>query len=539
MHDQQQLFRGGGHVGDLMRSHDWSTSPLGPPASWPSSLRTVVDLLLQSRFPMFVAWGPQLGFLYNDSYAEILGAKHPAALGNRFEQIWSEIWSDISPLISAAMNGQASYHEDLPLVVSRKGFAEQAWFTFSYSPVRDDSGCVAGMFCAVWETTQKVLAERSLRESEEQLREAGRRKDEFLALLAHELRNPLAPIRTGLELIRVAGNSTAAVERVRAVMERQVGHMVRLIDDLLDVSRITSGKIRLQREPTSLRTLVNNAVEANRTTIAEKDLALRVDVPDVVLDVDPTRFVQVISNLLHNAAKFTEAGGSIGVSAQLTPADAAGVQALSLSVSDSGIGIPVEFQPQVFELFSQGARNSSEPGLGIGLALARRLVEMHGGEIEVRSQGAGHGSEFVIRVPVSEGTPLLDVPVSSRMSRVDCRVLVIDDNSDAASTVAMLIEQLGGECMTAHDGESGLRGILEYRPEVVLLDIGMPGMDGYETCRRIRQDFGEELVVVALTGFGQEQDKDAAVTAGFDAHLTKPADPAALLDVLRQCSSES
>ena len=179
----QSVFSGGGHVGELMRSHDWSSSPLGPPERWPQSLRTVVDLLLQSRFPMFVAWGPDLRFLYNDPYAEILGAKHPAALGRRFYDIWSEIWPDISPLVDAAMNGQATYREDLPLVMNRKGYDEQTWFTFSYSPVRDETGTVAGMFCACTETTEKVL-------SEEQLREADRRKDEFIAMLAHELRNP-------------------------------------------------------------------------------------------------------------------------------------------------------------------------------------------------------------------------------------------------------------------------------------------------------------------------------------------------------------
>jgi signal transduction histidine kinase/CheY-like chemotaxis protein len=530
MSPSNELFAGGGQVGELMRSTDWSTSPLGPPERWPPSLRTVVDLLLLSRFPMFVAWGPELGFLYNDPYSEILGAKHPAALGRRFYDIWSEIWPDISPLIDAAMNGQATYREDLPLVMNRKGYDEETWFTFSYSPVRDETGHVAGMFCACTETTEKVLAERGLRE-------ADRRKDEFIAMLAHELRNPLAPIRTGLELIRLGGNAPAAVDRVRSLIERQVAHMVRLVDDLLDVSRITSGKIQLQREPTPLGGLLNGAIDANHSALTAKQIQLTIDVPDAlcVLDVDATRFVQVISNLVHNATKFTDPGGSIRISARVVDVERAVPPSLVLSVTDSGIGIPADFLPHVFDLFTQVDRGSSQPGLGIGLALARRLVEMHGGVIEARSEGFGKGSEFVIRLPLSSQAPAERAAPPVAAPRVECRVLVIDDNRDAATVLAMLVEELGGECRTTYDGESALRELLTYRPDVVLLDIGLPGMDGYETCRRIRGRFGDEIVVVALTGFGQAQDKARAVDAGFSSHLIKPADPAALADLLGKC----
>ncbi len=526
----QSVFSGGGRVGELMRSHDWTTSPLGPPERWPHSLRTVVDLLLQSRFPMFVAWGGDLGFLYNDPYAEILGAKHPAALGRRFYDIWSEIWPDISPLIDAAMNGQATYREDLPLVMNRKGYDEQTWFTFSYSPVLDETGKVAGMFCACTETTEKVL-------SEEQLREADRRKDEFIAMLAHELRNPLAPIRTGLELIRVAGNTPDAVERVRGMIERQVAHMVRLVDDLLDVSRITSGKIQLHREPTPLDSLLNGAIDANRGAITAKQIRLEVDVPEAVcvLDVDPTRFVQVISNLLHNATKFTDPGGFIHVSARVSEGDASRPRSLRLSVADSGIGIPADFLPRVFDLFTQGDGESSQPGLGIGLALARRLVEMHGGRIEVRSEGSGQGSEFRIELPLSTLVPASSITAAVERQSIECRVIVVDDNRDAATATAMLVEALGGTCRTAPDGERALREMRDLKPDVVLLDIGLPGVDGYETCRRIRREFGDDILVVALTGFGQEQDKARALNAGFSAHLTKPADPAALTHLLVQC----
>jgi signal transduction histidine kinase len=245
---------------------------------------------------------------------------------------------------------------------------------------------------------ERSQAAEAIRQNQEALREADRRKDEFLATLAHELRNPLAPIRTGLELIRLAGDTPTAVQRVRAIMERQVTHMVRLIDDLLDVSRITSGKIQLRPERAALEVLVGSAIEANRAAIAAKQIDLRVALPDAacVLDVDPTRFVQVVSNLVDNAAKFTDRGGSIAVSAEVT-----GAGELVLSVKDTGIGIAPELLTRVFEPFTQGDRGSAQPGLGLGLALARRLVEMHGGHIDVHSDGPGRGSEFVVRLPVA------------------------------------------------------------------------------------------------------------------------------------------
>jgi PAS domain S-box-containing protein len=367
------------------------------------------------------------------------------------------------------------------------------------------------------------------KQNEARLREADQRKDEFLAMLAHELRNPLAPIRTGLELIRVAGDTPNAVERVRSMMQRQVAHMVRLIDDLLDVSRITSGKIRLQREPTPLNSLVESAIEANRAALSAKGLALSVDLPDSrwMLDVDPTRFVQVLSNVLQNATKFTEPGGRIQISARVddsteTPAERR--PQVTLSVKDSGIGISSAILPYVFDLFTQENRGSSQAGLGIGLALARRLIEMHGGRIEARSEGLGRGSELIITLPLSARDRKPRSSENIREITIERRVLVIDDNEDAANATAMLVEALGGESRVAYCGDEGIREALAYRPDTVLLDIGMPGIDGYETCRRIRQELGQGVFLVALTGFAQEHDKNRAVSAGFNAHLTKPAD---------------
>jgi signal transduction histidine kinase len=382
---------------------------------------------------------------------------------------------------------------------------------------------------------ERTQAADALRRSESRLKEADRRKDEFLATLAHELRNPLAPLRTSLELIRLAGDTPHAIGEARQMMEEQVGVLIRLVDDLLEVSRITSGKIRLQRRPIALAALVSSAVQTNREALESGQLTLTVNIPDtpVLIDADPIRFVQIISNVLHNAIKFTDPGGRISISAAAALSEA-GREDVTCTVVDSGIGIPSDMLPRVFELFAQADATANRPhaGLGIGLALARRLVEMHGGSIDVQSDGAGLGSTFTVRVPVSTHvaeTRPAPPPLPPRISR---RVVVIDDNLTAAIALQRLVTVLGGECRVAGDGESGLAHIRELRPDVVLLDIGMPGLDGYETCRRIRKEFGTDVMVVALTGWGREHDKQKAMFAGFDVHLTKPADPVMLEGLL-------
>lgn len=382
----------------------------------------------------------------------------------------------------------------------------------------------------VRETAERTWEAIDRSRAEQQLRDADARKNEFLAMLAHELRNPLAPIRTGLELIRRGGDSLVAVERVREMMQRQVAHMVRLIDDLLDVSRITSGKIALQREATPLETLVHAAVEANRGAITAKEIRLRVELPPgpCILDVDPTRFVQILSNLLHNAEKFTPRGGSVGISAVITQPAGEAAPHLLISVIDSGIGMSPELLPQVFELFTQGESRSSQSGLGIGLALARRLVELHGGSLDARSEGLGRGSEFVIQLQLAATQMVGPVSVVPAETRLERRVLVIDDNRDAADATAMLIEEMGGTAKAVYSGQSAIALLPAYQPDVILLDIGMRYPDGYETCHQIREILGARVLIVALTGFGQDQDKERAMQTGFDAHLTKPAHGAAL-----------
>jgi signal transduction histidine kinase len=385
-----------------------------------------------------------------------------------------------------------------------------------------------------WSAVERARAESALRETnqrlrerEERLAESDRKKDEFLAILAHELRNPLAPIRTGVEVIRRTGMASGGdAARVTEMMERQIGHMVRLIDDLLDISRITSGKIRLQRQSSDLRTLVDSAVEANRAAITTGGIHLSVDLPttQVWLDVDPARFVQIVSNVLHNAVKFTDRSGTVALSARIEE------NALVLTVTDTGVGMSSDVLPRVFDLFMQDDETARRApgGLGIGLALARRLVEMHGGAIDATSPGVGRGSTFTIWLPL-DATDARPQPASEvATAPTPRRVVVIDDNRDAADAAAMFVEGLGSEVRVAYDGETGVGVAREFRPDLVLLDLGMEGVDGFETCRRIRAELGSDVYVVALTGWGQDHDKRATALAGFDAHLTKPADPAAL-----------
>jgi PAS domain S-box-containing protein len=377
------------------------------------------------------------------------------------------------------------------------------------------------------------------RNAEQALRLADQRKDAFLAILAHELRNPLAPLRTGVELLRLGGDQPGALAKVLPVLERQVTHMVRLIDDLLDVSRITSGKIQLQRQAVALGDLLNSSIDANRSGIEAAGLTLAVSMPETpcLLDVDPTRFVQVLSNVLNNSTKFTERGGHIEVAATVDTIVAP--PQLTIAITDSGAGITASTLPHVFDFFVQGETpGRGKSGLGIGLGLAKQLIEMHGGTIEAHSDGAGRGSSFTIRVPAltwDSARPTSDEAEDEGRPCVGRRVLVIDDNVDAADTLAALVIALGGEAAAAYGGRDGLRRAVEFRPDVVLLDIGMPELDGYETCRMLRAEpVGRSAYVVAVTGFGQLHDRERALSDGFDAHLTKPADPRVLADVLAQ-----
>ncbi len=391
-----------------------------------------------------------------------------------------------------------------------------------------------GVAVSFTDVTHRRLLEDALRQRNEALVEADRRKDAFLATLAHELRNPLAPIRNGVELLRRAGSDAATLEAVRELMERQVAQMVRLIDDLLDLSRISHDRLQLRREPVTLREVVASAIETSSPLIDERGHALAVELPDepVWLQADLTRLAQALVNLLNNSAKYTERGGHIRLAARCEQGD------VHITVEDDGIGIPAEMLPRIFDMFAQADRtlDHSRDGLGIGLTLVRRLVEMHAGSIEVRSV-RGQGTCVTIRLPVRAAPvqPSRAVGVEKRAAggAGRRRVLVVDDNDDAALSLSTLLGLSGYETHLAHDGSAAIVQADRLKPEVVLLDIGLPGRSGYEVAEHIRtQPWGRSALLVAITGWGQEEDRRRSESAGFDAHLVKPIDPAALEHLL-------
>ena len=389
---------------------------------------------------------------------------------------------------------------------------------------------------------QTEVAERT--RVELALKEADRHKDEFLAMLAHELRNPLAPIHNAVQLMHRQSFADPQLTWSRDVIGRQLAHLTRLVDDLLDVSRITRGKINLSKEVIELETLMTRTLETVQPLLEERGHKLTVEVPKGILAVlgDPTRLVQALGNVLGNAAKYTERGGHITLAAAESGAE------VVIRVRDNGIGIPAELMPMIFNLFTQLDRTSGPPqsGLGIGLALVQRLVEMHGGSVSARSDGLGKGSEFLIRLPlfiretVESGQPIqqrsaLEQSMTNAEgpARTQRRILVADDNNDALESLATLLQLSGHEVYTAANGAMALESAEQHRPEVALLDIGMPKLDGYEVARRIRaQPWGQRITLVALTGWGQDSDRRRSQEAGFDSHLVKPLDLDKLMELL-------
>ncbi len=361
------------------------------------------------------------------------------------------------------------------------------------------------------------------------LRDADRRKDEFLATLAHELRNPLAPIGNAVHLLRLANGGDPATDQICAMLERQVRHLVRLVDDLLEVSRITRGKVELRNEPVELAAAIRSAVEESQPLIEASGHQLAISLPPepIILNGDPIRLSQVFANLLNNAAKYMDKGGQIWLQVRRE------ADMVVVSVRDTGIGIPAAMLSNIFQMFTQvdHSTHRAQGGLGIGLTLVQLLVEMHGGRVEACSRGEGKGSEFIVRLPLHrDATATARNSLDDRPpSMPDRRVLVVDDNRDAAHSLGLLLELLGVEVRVVNDGPAALQILPAFRPNVVLLDIGMPGMDGYEVARQIRQQSEwRDLVLIALTGWGQEEDRHRSSQAGFDHHLLKPADMRAL-----------
>ena len=441
----------------------------------------------------------------------------PLALEHDFRACWS---FPIQALSGRVLGTFAMYHRD-PRDVTPRDI--------------DLAGIVTHAAAIIISRHQEAEERKA---AENALRDADRRKDEFLATLAHELRNPLAPIRNAVDVMRLAGDNTAITLRARQTIERQLTQLIRLVDDLLDVSRITRDKIDLRKERVTLSSIVQSAVETSRPLIDVCGHALTVTLPSEVvwLDADMTRMAQVVANLLNNAAKYTPEHGHLSLTAERQDGE------VVIRVRDSGVGIPQEMLPHVFDMFTQvdSSRNRSQGGLGLGLTIVKRLVEMHGGSVHATSEH-GQGSEFIVRVPVVPNeqirTPREVRDSSKRLP--SHRVLVVDDNRDAASTLGLLLEMMGNTVRIAHDGRTALEVAGTFQPTLALLDIGMPGMDGYEVARHLRSEPGlGEIVLVAVTGWGQEEDRRRSLEAGFDDHLTKPPAIRSLQKLLSSLSTQ-
>lgn len=433
---------------------------------------------------------------------------HVDRVVERVQRSWDtgEVWEDTFPL--------------------RGKDGQYRWFLSRALPIRGADGKVVRWFGTNTDITEQLAAEQALLE-------ADRRKDEFLASLAHELRNPLAPIRHGLEILKRDTRDGKSVEPVLSTMDRQLCHMVRLVDDLLDVSRITRDKLELRKERVELVSIISQAIEAVRPLGDSLGHEITVHVPDepIYVDGDPARLIQVFGNLINNACNYTDPSGRITVTAKVTGGE------VDISVKDDGVGIPAEMLPRVFDMFSQvdHSLERSHGGLGIGLTLVKRLVEMHNGSVSAHSEGVGKGSVFVVGLPVAAEPKQADskTATTADSSAHSLRILVVDDNIDSAKTLSMLLSLMGHETFLAHDGEQAVEAAKQFLPQVVLLDIGLPKLNGYDVCRAIRQQpWGAGMMIVAVTGWGQDEDRRKSDEAGFNEHLVKPVSHEALQRLL-------
>ncbi|HEX6318052.1 MAG TPA: PAS domain-containing protein [Burkholderiales bacterium] len=485
-----------------------------------AAAREQLQLIADSMSAAVALCSRDLRFVWvNRHFADWLGMQ-PAQLAGRpmLDIVGEDNLAAMRPYIARVLAGEQVQYERF---VRYPVFGER-WVRTSFSPAPGTEG---------WVAVISDIHERKL--MEEALRETDRRKDEFLATLAHELRNPLAPVRNAVAILAKKGPLDPELDWSRDVIDRQVGHMSRLIDDLLDIARIASGKLRIRKERMALDRAIDAALETSRLNITAAGHSLSVLLPSepVTLEADPTRLAQVLSNLLNNAARYTEGRGSISLSAEVQG------RHVAITVEDNGIGFPPEVAGRLFEPFSQltSAHERSHGGLGIGLSLVQGIVELHGGSVQARSAGPGKGSEFVVRLPLPShaGAAQAKAVAPARTAPAEgLRVLVADDNRDAADSLRRILAIYGHEVQVAYDGNSAIRLAGEFRPQVAVLDIGMPGASGFEVARGLREHYGRETTLIALTGWGQESDRRRALEAGFDYHLTKPVEPGALNDLL-------
>ncbi len=504
-------------------------------------LRTILGSITDA----FMTFDSEWRFVFLNEQAESrLGRSRIGLLGQN-------VWDSIPELVHTETHRQLQYARSARINVEYESYCalQQRWFADRAYPTAEGGLAVYSRDITsrkqseealkISEREQRAMADL-LRQQSHELSEADRRKDEFLAILAHELRNPLAPIRNGLQIMKLAGNNPEAADPARRMMERQLTQMVRLIDDLMDVSRITRGKIELRNEEIELVEVVQQAIETSRPLIEASGHSLSVSMPSrpMTLTADRTRLSQVFSNLLNNAAKYSQPGGRILLIVQEVGSDAV------IIVKDSGIGIPTDMLAKVFELFTQVGRSieQSQGGLGIGLSLVKRLVEMHGGTVQAHSDGHGKGSTFTVRLPLGLQTEWNPVSSASGFDiskpRTERRILVADDNADAVTTLKMLLEVMGHEVRGANDGRQAVDVAAEFQPEVVLLDIGMPKMNGYEACQRIQQEpWASNTVFIALTGWAPDDKQRKSLAVGFHHHMMKPVDPKVLIKLVTSLPS--
>jgi len=465
---------------------------------------------------------------WNDGARRLFGYTAEEAIGQPVTLIIPEDRRDEErTLLGRLRNGERIEHYE---TIRQAKDGRLIDVSLSISPIRNEAGDIVGASKVARDVTAQ---KRILRE----LEEADVRKTEFLALLAHELRNPLGPIRHAVKVLRARAPSPDELQWATSIIDRQTEHMTRLVEDLLDVSRITRGKIELRRERVDLSATLKAAVEASGALIDKTHHTLKVSLPHepLLVDGDPTRLTQVVSNLLDNSAKYTDPGGKIWLSAEREGETAV------IRVKDNGIGIAPDVLPRIFDMFTQAELplERAQGGLGVGLSLVDQLVRLHGGSVAAYSAGPGMGSEFTIRLPLATRTQKAAAEAGKKSHReTHCRVLVVDDNHDSTDSLAMLLGMLGHEVQTAHDGDAALRAAATFKPEVAILDIGLPRMNGYDLAERIReQPWGKDIVLVALTGWGQQEHRRRSAESGFNHHLTKPVEFDALQGILAEADA--
>jgi signal transduction histidine kinase len=545
------LFPGGGTSGAIIRELDWTRTGLGSPRSWPISLVAHVRAMLVTHQPMCLFWGPELVNLYNDAFLPILGEKHPAAMGQRAEECWSEAWPIVGPQLLRAMKGECILNEEVLVPIARGGRVDDAWFNYSYSPLFDDDGSAAGVLVICTEVTNEIRARREIealavqqatarRQAEmarNQAETASRAKDEFLASVSHELRTPLNAILGWATILEQPGGHER-FDRAIPIIQRNARAQAKIIDDILDVSRIISGKLLLNPTLFDVASVIDAAVDSVRPGASAKGVRLQIETHVAAPWLaDEDRIQQIVWNLLSNAVKFTSKGGLVTVRALEEASE------LRIRVSDSGKGISRSFLPYVFERFRQADASSTRQygGLGLGLAIVRHLVELHGGVVTASSEGEGRGATFEVVLPrravetfarpASEvaSTELVEVP-SEGASLRGALVLVVDDERDARELAAIVLEDAGATVVQAENVAAALQALNERPISAIVSDIGMPGEDGYSLLGRMRAETSAGTVpALALTAFARAEDRQRALAAGFRRHLAKPIEPARLV----------